>query len=125
MICPHCKYKDGFFQAIEKVTVLPTVSGWKYLPYTSEVPNHHVFICTECEKRVKLDLVHKYITPLESDPVFDEVVEKIMTLAKSPGKRDEFIPQSVIDALKTRRFIGVHRLLTGKELVSLIVEQKP
>lgn len=125
MLCPHCNCNDVIFQATNKVEVLPTVSNWKLLPFTSEVPAHQIFICCECSKRVKIDLVHKYVTKMESDPIFDEVVAKIITLAKMPDKQNEFIPSAVIDALKTRRFIGIHRLLTGKELVSKIIEQKP
>lgn len=125
MICPHCQSTTSFFQALEKVEVLPTIIDWKLLPFNSEVPKHHTFICTECEKRVRIDLVHRHITALDSDPIFDETVSKIMELARAPERSNELIPQNVIDALKTRRFIGIHRLLTGRELVSKIIEQKP
>ena len=124
-MCPHCKTEDVFFQAVEPVLITPTIHNWKQLSADAQIPKNQIYFCVDCEKLVKIDLIHKHITPLESDPIFDSTVEKILALAKSPEKRDQFISKNVVDALKSRRFIGIHLLLTGKELVVKIIEQKP
>lgn len=124
MDCPHCKAVNPFFESLTKVEISPCIQNWKVLSYKLE-ERSLIFVCCECEKRVKIDTLHRQITIVDSDPIFDEVVTKILTLAKSEERKNEVIPQTVVDALKQRRFVGINHLLTGRELVAKIIEQKP
>lgn len=124
MDCPHCKAVNPFFESLTKVEISPCIQNWKVLSYKLEEKSL-IFVCVECEKRVKIDTLHRQITAMDSDPIFDESITKIIELAKSPERRDSLIPESVIAHLKSKRFLGIHHLLTGRELVAKIIEQKP
>lgn len=125
MICPHCQSLSPVFEAVDRICFTPVIENWKVDEMASQIPPFSLFTCLECEGRVKIDFRGQHVMKVVTTPIFDEVTTRIMEIARLPEKRDELIPESVVTALKTRNFRGINRLMTGRDALSAIIEQKP
>lgn len=123
MKCPHCGIEPAVFQAIEEIAFRPTIENWVFDRPSPASQESKPFYCVECEGLVRIDQKRRIITLIDSTPIFDEVVLRIIEVAKQ--KRDELVPIKVVEILRKKNFKKIHRLMSGSDLLSSIYEQKP
>jgi len=121
--CPHCKAENVVFQALDPLEYIPTIDAWKFSSPASTDIEAREFFCLECEERVKIDFRHRYIKKIDSVPIWDERVEKIIANCKL--HKDDSIPANVFDFLKKQNFKRVCRNTPCDKLIGILLEQKP
>lgn len=122
MLCPWCQ-SSGPFESLYDVTFRPVIEGWEFDRAPTVLHNQKLFACLSCDNIVKIDQRSKIISEHSIDPVFDEFVEEVIaTLKQNPN---DFVDETIVKQLRDRKFRGINRLMTGRLLLSKIIEKRP
>lgn len=121
MKCPHCDFA-AVFEAEKSVTIRPVIEGWKMDQLTNQL-DLGVYVCLNCDGKVKVNMRSRILVPVDAPVIFDDAVAAILQKARE-NKEAPASPR-VIETLRDRNYRRVSDLMTGREVVSLILEQRP
>jgi hypothetical protein len=122
MLCPHCGAAAAF-QAEQPVQVLPVVENWQVDSNTGKMPSLLRVVCLECDELADVDvrgrLIRKVARP---QPVWNEAVELVVENLRETG--EDLISEAEVKLLRRAHYRGIHPLLTGRQALLVIFEQK-
>lgn len=124
MRCPHCG-EDEVFEALEPIQVKLSFDNWKVGSVEAQIPKDAIWSCVGCGGWAAIDFRNRLVLKRNQPvPIFDAVVQGILEFAREM-EGGEIARESALDSLRDRNYRGLSFITTWKNVISIILEQRP